>query len=288
MRPPFPRPIPVGGIVPAVSRQQLGAAPALTVSDLAVTYGGSVAALRGVSLEVPAGGAVCVLGANGAGKSTLLRAISGTLGFHRGRVESGSVRIGEVDVTRMSAAEIVRRGVVQVPEGRRIFSQLSVDDNLRAGGISNRDAARRAQALTRVREMFPILAQRGRWRAGLLSGGEQQMLAIGRALMAEPRILLLDEPSLGLAPLMVRRIRETIRAINAAGTAVVLIEQNAAMALAVARHAYVLEVGAVSLAGPAEELARSDRVRQLYLGEGTAEAATVTKAARPSLSRWTA
>ena len=260
----------------------------LRVDDLVVTYGGSVQALRGVTLEVADGSVAAVLGGNGAGKSTLLRAISGTLPLHRGRVDRGSITLDGEDITHMATHRIVSRGVVQVPEGRRVFAHLSVDDNLRAGSIGNRDARRRRQVHNRVVEMFPVLAERRSQKAGLLSGGEQQMLAVGRALMAEPRLLLLDEPSLGLAPLMVARIRETVQAIHAAGTAVLLIEQNASMALAVAGHASVLEVGTVSLQGPAQELARSDRVRQLYLGDGGESEARVTRAARTPLERWTA
>jgi branched-chain amino acid transport system ATP-binding protein len=260
----------------------------LEVSGLVVTYGGSVRALRGVSLNVPEGGVAAVLGSNGAGKTTLLRAISGTLSLHGGRVERGSIAFEGADITRMATSEIVRRGIVCVPEGRRIFAHLTVEDNLRAGGIGNRDAAGRERAHRRVLEMFPVLGERRSQRGGLLSGGEQQMLALGRALMAEPRLLLLDEPSLGLAPLMVARVRETVQAINAAGTAVLLIEQNAAMALALAGHAAVLEVGTVSLQGPAAELAASDRVRELYLGAGASASARVARAPRASLARWIA
>jgi branched-chain amino acid transport system ATP-binding protein len=260
----------------------------LTVSDLAVSYGGVVLALRSASVEVADGAIVAVLGSNGAGKSTLLRAISGTLPLHHGRVDRGSVTLDGVEITRTPPSRIVRQGIVQVPEGRRIFTHLTVEENLRAGGISNRDRGSRERAMRRVMEMFEVLGERRRQRAGLLSGGEQQMLAIGRALMTEPRVLLLDEPSLGLAPLMVIRIRETIKEINAGGVAVLLIEQNAAMALAVASHAYVLEVGRTSLDGSAEELARTDRVRQLYLGAVDQDEVHAARRPRAPLARWTA
>ncbi|GDY73379.1 hypothetical protein SAV31267_028640 [Streptomyces avermitilis] len=241
----------------------------LHVRDLDVAYGRALTALRGVCLEVPAGGAVALLGANGAGKSTLLRSLSGTLRLHRGAITAGSVHYGDVRLTGQDPVAAVRAGVVQVPEGRRVFAGLTVDENLRAGGLG---LGRRAPAVVKAaREqvfgLFPRLAERRAQRAGLLSGGEQQMLAIGRALMAAPRLLLLDEPSLGLAPLMVERIAEVIREINEQGTSILLVEQNAAMALALSDHAYVLEVGEVRLAGPAAELARTDAVRRLYLGE---------------------
>ncbi|MGW1723751.1 ABC transporter ATP-binding protein [Streptomyces sp. NPDC002306] len=246
--------------------------PVLRVRDLDVAYGRALTALRGVRLDVPAGGAVALLGANGAGKSTLLRSISGTLRLHRGAITAGSVHYGGLRLSGQDPVAAVRAGVVQVPEGRRVFAGLTVDENLRAGGLG---LGRRAPAVVgaardRVFGLFPRLAERRGQRAGLLSGGEQQMLAIGRALMAAPRLLLLDEPSLGLAPLMVERIAEVIREINGQGTSILLVEQNAAMALALCEHAYVLEVGEVRLSGPAAELAATDAVRRLYLGEDAA------------------
>jgi branched-chain amino acid transport system ATP-binding protein len=245
---------------------------ALHVENLDVAYGRAVSALRSVSLSVPPGGVVALLGANGAGKSTLLRAVSGTLRLHRGAITSGSVRYGSTDLDGRDPVAAVRAGVVQVPEGRRVFAGLSVDENLRAGGLG---LARRSPAVVRasrdrVFTLFPRLAERSRQAAGLLSGGEQQMLAIGRALMAAPRLLLLDEPSLGLAPQMVYRIAEVVREINSQGTAVLLVEQNAGMALSLADHAYVLETGELKLSGPADELAGTDAVRRLYLGEEAA------------------
>ncbi|GAA1811847.1 ABC transporter ATP-binding protein [Actinomadura chokoriensis] len=259
----------------------------LAVRDLSVSYGRAVRALRGVSLDVPAGSVTAVLGANGAGKTTLLRAISGTLPFHRGAVDAGAVRLGDRSLVGLHPATIVAAGVVQVPEGRRVFGRLSVEENLRAGALGTPGRGAAAKAHGRVLELFPVLAERSRQRAGLLSGGEQQMLAIGRALMACPSVLLLDEPTLGLAPLMAERIAETVREINLQGTAILLIEQNAALALELSSEAHVLEVGAVTLHGPSAELAASDEVRRRYLGVGAEEdedgGDTVPP---PSLERW--
>ena len=262
----------------------------LTIDDLHVTYGGAVEALRGVSMEIPDGKVVAVLGSNGAGKSTLLRTISGTLRLHRGRIESGSVSFGETVLGRRDPAQTVRLGLVQVPEGRRIFGRLSVEENLRAGGMGNRDKAAKARARDRVYELFPVLEERSSQRGALLSGGEQQMLAIGRALMASPKLLLLDEPSLGLAPRIIGQIGEVIAEINRQGTSVLLVEQNATMALGVADLAYVLDVGEVSLSGSAADLARTDEVQRLYLGHDSDEpaAAVPGPGTRKTLSRWTA
>jgi ABC-type branched-subunit amino acid transport system ATPase component len=251
----------------------------LEIRDLRVSYAGSVQALRGVSLWVPDGGVVAVLGNNGAGKSSLLRAISGTLGQEGGAVDGGSIRFAGEPIERRGPADIVRRGVLHVPEGRRVFGGLTVEENLRAGGTAARSATARDEARARVYDLFPILADRRRQRAGLLSGGEQQMLAIGRALMGGPRILLLDEPSLGLAPLVVDRIGDVVTEINRQGTTVVLVEQNAAMALRVADQAFVLEAGEVSLHGPAAQLAETDEVRDRYLGVGG------ERSAQPAVSR---
>ncbi|MGV9533925.1 ABC transporter ATP-binding protein [Streptosporangium sandarakinum] len=262
----------------------------LVVRDLAVGYG-PVTALRGVSLEVPRGSVVAVLGGNGAGKSTLLRAVSGTLRFHRGGIAAGEISFGGRRLSGADPSAVVACGVVQVPEGRRIFARMTVAENLRAGALGARGARGRraaAEARDRVLTLFPVLAERARQRAGLLSGGEQQMLAIGRALMARPVMLLLDEPTLGLAPMAAARIAATVREINAQGTTVLLVEQNAALALSLARHAYVLEVGEVALSGPAAELAASDEVRRRYLGIGDDPAAPAggAPAARPALARW--
>jgi ABC-type branched-subunit amino acid transport system ATPase component len=238
----------------------------LGVHDLSVTYAGAVQALHGVSLEVPERAILAVLGSNGAGKSTLLRAVSGTLATQGGAVTDGTIELAGRRLLGLDPARIVRSGVVQVPEGRRIFAHLTVAENLRAGGLAAPDKGARERARAWVHELFPILAERAGQRAGLLSGGEQQMLAIGRALMAGPRVLLLDEPSLGLAPRVVGQIGEVVGEINRQGVTVVLVEQNAAMALAVADRAVVLEVGRVSLAGTARELADSPQVRDRYLG----------------------
>jgi branched-chain amino acid transport system ATP-binding protein len=245
----------------------------LTIRDLRVRYGRSVAALHGVDLDVHHAGVLAVLGGNGAGKSTLLRAISGTLRLHRGTITSGEIRYGDRRIDQLDPAAIVRLGVVGVPEGRQV---------LRAGGISAPRS--RVEARRRVHDLFPVLAERSGQRAGLLSGGEQQMLAIGRALMSGPRLLLLDEPSLGLAPMMVERIGAIIREIHEQGTSVVLVEQNATMALRVADHAVALEVGTVALSGRASDLAESEDVQRLYLG-GHTELEPVLESTR-TLARW--
>ena len=238
----------------------------LTVDDLAVSYGGAVQALRGVSLHVDAGSVVAVLGSNGAGKTTLLRAVSRSLGGAGGAVTGGRITFDGQDLARRDASWAVRAGLVQVPEGRRIFRDLTVEENLQAGGYTVRDARARQQARDRVLELFPVLGRRRSQRGGLLSGGEQQMLAMGRALMTSPKLLLLDEPSLGLAPQLVEQIGDIIGQIHAQGTSVLLIEQNAAMGLRVADRAYVLETGLVTASGPADELASTDEIRSRYLG----------------------
>jgi ABC-type branched-subunit amino acid transport system ATPase component len=250
--------------------------PVLAVNDLEVSYGG-VRALRGVTVTVGEGEIVAVLGNNGAGKSTLLRAISATLALQGGRVQEGSIELLSTRLLGLDPADVVRAGVVQVPEGRRIFSDLTVEENLRAGSFGRTDRRARGGAQKRVFDLFPRLEERRSQRAGLLSGGEQQMLAIGRALMSDPKVLLLDEPSLGLAPQLVDRIGQIIEQINARGTAVVLVEQNAAMALKIAHRAYVLEVGSVALEGPASDLAARHEVRERYLGvAGDDEAEVIT------------
>ncbi|MFB9407630.1 MULTISPECIES: ABC transporter ATP-binding protein [Dactylosporangium] len=224
--------------------------------------------LRGVSLDVPEGRIVALLGANGAGKTTLLRALSGLLGVHDGAVTRGSVTLDDRPIHRLRPAAIVRRGVSQVMEGRRTFAELTVEENLRLGAHTRRRGV--ATAMERMYTLFPVLKQRRGSIAGYLSGGEQQMLAMGRALMSEPRYLLLDEPSLGLAPRMVEQVRDLITEINRAGTAVLLVEQNATMALSVAEHGYVLENGKVVLDKPADELLADDDIREFYLGSHAA------------------
>ncbi|GAB2682936.1 ABC transporter ATP-binding protein [Thalassiella azotivora] len=235
----------------------------LSVRNLEVVYNDVVLVLRGVSIEVPRGQVVALLGANGAGKTTLLRAVSGLLDVHDGRVTKGTVTLDGDDVTGSPPAGIVRRGVKQVLEGRRVFAEFTVEENLRVGAHTRRgwkDAAERVYA------MFPVLADRRQQVAGYLSGGEQQMLAMGRALMSDPTVLLLDEPSLGLAPRMVEQVRDLVAAINAQGTTVLLVEQNARMALSVAHHGYVLETGRVVMDAPAATLLADDDVQEFYLG----------------------
>ena len=240
--------------------------PLLSVEHLDVSYDGAVQALKDVSLEVGQGSVVAVLGSNGAGKTSLLRAISRALGAYGGAVTGGTIRYEGVDLAGVEASAVVRRGLVQVPEGRRVFRDLTVEENLSAGGYTVRESKRRNEARDRVFDLFPVLAERRTQLGGLLSGGQQQMLAMGRALMTSPQLLLLDEPSLGLAPLLVDQIGEIVTQINSQGTAVLLIEQNAVMGLRVADRAYVLEVGHVTATGSADELAASDEVRERYLG----------------------
>src|SRR3954468_9541892 len=240
--------------------------PLLSVEHLDVSYDGAVQALRNVSLQVDPGSVVAVLGSNGAGKTSLLRAISRALGEYGGAVTGGTIRYEDVDLAGMDASAVVRRGLVQVPEGRRVFRDLTVEENLRAGGFTVRDTKARNEARDRVFDLFPILAERRAQPGGPLSGGQQPMLGMGRGLMTSPKLLLLDEPSLGLAPLLVDQIGEIVTAINAQGTAVLLIEQNAVMGLRVADSAYVLEVGHVTASGTADDLAASDDVRERYLG----------------------
>ena len=234
--------------------------PLLRVRDLEAHYG-RIRALKDVSLEVPAGSVVALLGANGAGKTTTLRAISGLLRPTRGAVEFDGRRID-----RLSAEQRVRAGIAHVPEGRQVFPELTVRENLRLGAYTRRDRDGIAADLQRVYGYFPILRERSGQLAGTLSGGEQQMLAIGRALMAKPRLLLLDEPSLGLAPLLVKQIFAIIAEIRAAGTTVLLVEQNVHMALVVADYGYVLETGRVALADSSAALRRREEVQHSYLG----------------------
>ena len=247
----------------------------LGIDRLLVTYGAREPVLKEVTVQVGGSGVVALLGANGAGKTTLMRAVSGTLGLYGGAVTGGSIRFFDRPVERSAPAEIVRRGLVQVPEGRHVFAGLTVAENLDAGALTIRSRGERERLRRRVLDLFPRLAERMRQPAGTLSGGEQQMLAIGRGLMARPKLLLLDEPSLGLAPRLVETIAATIRDIGET-VPVLLVEQNAAMALSVARTAYVMELGRILLSGPADELAGSDEVRRLYLGESAEPAATGT------------
>ena len=233
----------------------------LTVRNLSVAYGG-IRAVRALNLEVAQGEMVCLIGANGAGKTTTLKAISGLIVAH-----GGSVHFDGQSITRLPAHEVARRGLALVPEGRGVFPRMSVAENLLMGAYARKDRAAVARDLDRVNGLLPRLAERSGQMAGLLSGGEQQMLALGRAMMARPRLLLLDEPSMGLAPLMVKAVFDIIRHIAAEGVAVLLIEQNAHLALKTCARGYVLEHGALTLSGPANVLATDPAVRQAYLGE---------------------
>ncbi|MDD3599776.1 MAG: ABC transporter ATP-binding protein [Firmicutes bacterium] len=234
----------------------------LRLSEVDVFYG-MVGALRGVSMEVREGEIVALLGANGAGKTTTLRAISGVV-----RPASGSIEFGGRPIHGLSPERIVSLGIVQAPEGRQVFPELSVKENLLIGTYSRRDRARIPQDFAHVYEHFPVLEEREAQPAGTLSGGEQQMLAIGRALMASPKVLLLDEPSLGLAPMVTRQIFQIIKALNAEGTTILLVEQNARLALAACDRAYILETGRMVLSGPGRELLESEEVKRSYLGGG--------------------
>ncbi len=231
----------------------------LAVEEVRSSYG-RIEALHGVSLDVAAGEIVTLVGANGAGKTTLLRAISGVQPISAGRIRFGARRLDGI-----SAHVRVALGIAQVPEGRQVFAPLSVEDNLRLGGWTRRSERLDAE-LAWVYELFPALASRRRVSAGTLSGGEQQMLAIGRALMAKPRLLLLDEPSMGLAPMLVDQILDVVRSLKQGGLTVLLVEQNARAALAIADRGYVVETGRIATSGSAGELLADDRVRAAYLG----------------------
>ncbi len=232
----------------------------LALEGLVARYG-PVTALAGVSLTVEAAEFVCLIGANGAGKSTTLKAISGLVPAAAGRI-----RFDGHDIHGLAPQEILRRGIAHCPEGRRVFPYMTVDENLAMGAYVRNDHAAAAADLERVFAHFPILAERRRQPAGTLSGGEQQMLAIGRALMARPRLILFDEPSLGLAPAVVERVFAIIAGIQREGTTVLMVEQNAYMALKLASRAYVMETGRIVLEGPAQALAENEHVRKAYLG----------------------
>lgn len=242
------------------------AAPLLQIERLTVQYGTGSQALDDLSLAIEHGEIVAILGPNGSGKTTTLRAISGLLGFHGGTIAAGSVRIDGKSVDSLDAAARVRLGIAQVMEARRIFGEMTVYDNLIAGAYTTGAGRERSERLDEVLQHFPILSERLRATAGYLSGGEQQMLAIGRALMARPRLLLLDEPSLGIAPKIVAQISEIIRRINARGVSVLLVEQNAGVALDLASRALILETGAVAMQGSAQTMRDDPRVREIYLG----------------------
>jgi len=238
-----------------------GAEPLLELEAVHVYYGG-IHALKGVSLRVDPGQIVTLIGANGAGKSTTLRTISGLL-----RPRKGSMRFAGKDIVRASSQKIVGLGIAQAPEGRQLFPRMTVLENLEMGAFQRRDRQEVAADMERVYTLFPRLAERRAQKAGTLSGGEQQMCAIGRALVARPRLLMLDEPSMGLSPRLVDQIFEVIADINRQGTTVLLVEQNAARALEVAHRGYVLETGRVTLADDAKALRSNERVRASYLGE---------------------
>ena len=233
----------------------------LKVRDLVVAYGG-IEALKGISIDVPDGQIVTLIGANGAGKSTLLRTIMGLV-----KPQSGTVEYNEETLNGLNSQRIVSRGITLVPEGRRVFPNLTVLENLRIGAYLRKDEDGIAADIKRIYELFPRLEERHWQMAGTLSGGEQQMLALGRALMSRPKIMMMDEPSLGLAPLVIKDIFSIIRRINESGTTVLLVEQNANMALKVAHHAYVLETGRIKMEGGGKELLENEEIKEAYLGK---------------------
>ncbi len=235
--------------------------PLLDVKDIHVFYG-NIEAVKGMSFHVNRGEIVCLIGANGAGKTTTLRTVSGLL-----KPAEGAIFYDGQRIDLLPAHQIVHLGVAQSPEGRRIFPRMTVRENLDMGAFIRRDAAGQREDLDRIMELFPILRERARQQAGTLSGGEQQMLAMGRALMARPKLLLLDEPSMGLAPIMVQTIFDTIRDINAQGVTILLVEQNAAQALSLAHRGYVIETGKIVLEDEARALLENEQVRKAYLGE---------------------
>ncbi|MBM9463873.1 ABC transporter ATP-binding protein [Aeromicrobium sp. YIM 150415] len=239
----------------------------LSVKNLEVVYNDVVLVLRGVSLTVPRGQIVALLGANGAGKTTLLRALSGLLDIHDGEITKGQILLDEKPIQRWNAPRIVAAGLGQVLEGRRVFGEFTVEENLRVGGHTRRGGL--SESIEEIYELFPVLKERRKRTAGYLSGGEQQMLAMGRALVAQPDIVLLDEPSLGLAPRIVAQIKDIVVQINEQrGTTVLLVEQNAMMALSIASHGYVMEHGKIVMDQPAEALLQDSDIRDFYLGRG--------------------
>jgi branched-chain amino acid transport system ATP-binding protein len=245
-----------------VAERSAGDGIVLALDDVH-TYYGAIHALKGVSLKVHEGEVVTLIGANGAGKSTTLRSINGI-----NHPREGTIHFQGRDITRAPAHVVVKMGIAQSPEGRRLFPRMTVLENLEMGAFQRTDRANFQEDLDRVFDLFPRLAERKTQKAGTMSGGEQQMCAMGRALMARPKLLLLDEPSMGLAPIFVERIFEIVREINAQGTPILLVEQNALMALDTASRGYVMETGVIALEGPAAELRNDEKVRQTYLGEG--------------------
>ena len=240
--------------------QATAGAPLLALEDVSVYYG-NIAAVKGLTMQVPAGSIVTLIGSNGAGKSTTLRTISGLM-----HAKSGSITFDGKDISRAQGHEVVGEGIAHSPEGRRIFSRMTVDENLDMGAFSRADKDGIAADRDHVLELFPRLAERINQKAGTMSGGEQQMLAVARAMMAKPKLLMLDEPSMGLAPVLVDLIFDTIEKIRDSGVTILLVEQNALAALRVADYAYVMESGALKLEGPAPALAENDEVIRAYLG----------------------
>ena len=252
----------------SVARPVADTATALVaVRNVEVIYDHVILVLKGVSLTVPEAGIVALLGANGAGKSTTLKAISGLLRTERGEVTKGSIELLGAPVQRLDPSEVVRRGIVQVMEGRHVFEHLSVEENLLTGGYTRGSGRAMKQDLEKVYQYFPRLQERRGFKAGYISGGEQQMLAIGRALMARPKLMLLDEPSMGLAPMLVHQIFETVSRLNRdEGVAVLLAEQNATIALRYAQHGYVMESGRIVLDGDAKTISENEDIKEFYLG----------------------
>jgi len=248
------------GAAPAAS----GAGTVLELTRVEIAYGG-IQAVKGIDLHVDRGELVCLIGANGAGKTTTLKGITGVE-----RVKAGTIRFQGENVTGRPSFELVRKGLAMVPEGRGVFGALTIEENLAMGAYIRSDAAGIRSDIERVFDLFPRLKERRRQTAGTLSGGEQQMLAMGRALMSRPKMLLLDEPSMGLAPLMVQKVFETVRMVSAEGVTILLIEQNAKLALEVSHRGYVMESGAITLAGDAKKLLHDPAVRAAYLGEAAA------------------
>lgn len=253
---------------PFVPTTTPAATPLLEVSNLEIVYNEVSVAVRGISFQVPDGAIVALLGSNGAGKTSTIRGLTGLLPLHDGKIREGEVRFAGENIVGKRTQQLVRSGVCQVPEGRMVFEYLTVDENLRMGSATRKDR-RVKEDLDRMYDLFPRLRDRRKMQAGWLSGGEQQMVAIARALMVRPRLLLVDELSLGLAPLIVQELLHLLQRINSEeGTAVLLIEQNARLALEVAEYAYIMETGLVVLDGPADEVAKNEDVQDFYLGGG--------------------
>lgn len=259
----------------------------LTLDRLSVRYGAGVQAIEDMSFEVQTGEMCAIIGGNGAGKTTLMRAVAGTLSYYGGRIVSGDVRLGGDRIDKLAPHRVVQQGIALVPEGRHVFSDLTIEENLLAGASTVRSGKLRLERIDRAYEMFEVLGRLRTQKASLLSGGEQQMLAIARGLMSGPEILLLDEPSLGIAPKIVHYIGQTLKQINSDGTTVVLVEQNVAMALSIADTGLVIERGSLSMQGPAAAMRASDEIRQMYLGGSAENEATESVAQRHAvLERW--